>query len=158
MSSNKEPVCCPKFNPIPWEKKITNWKNKKFIKDKVFTFFFIPINFGQVITKMSRKVDSSGAKFVDNVCLSDHTSKWNMDLYVAVDRKVDGAQNVTISGKFLTKVYEGDFKDTGVWAQDFESYAKSKKVTIKKMYMWYTTCPGCAKKYGRNYVVIFGQL
>jgi len=24
---------------------------------------------------------------------------------------------------------------------------------IEKMYMWYTTCPECAKKYGKNYIV-----
>ncbi|WP_369688185.1 hydrolase [Anaerophaga thermohalophila] len=23
--------------------------------------------------------------------------------------------------------------------------------------MWYTTCPKCAKKYGKNYVAIVGQ-
>ena len=158
MKSNTVPVCCPKFNPTPWDKKILNWKNRKFIKDKVFTIFFMPVNFGQVMTKMSSRVDKAGAKFVDNLCLSDHTSMWNMDLYLAVDKKVEGAENVTITGKFLTKVYEGDFKDTGVWVKDFESYAKSKKAKVKKTYMWYTTCPGCAKKYGKNYVVLFGQL
>ncbi|HZH72463.1 MAG TPA: hydrolase [Mariniphaga sp.] len=24
--------------------------------------------------------------------------------------------------------------------------------------MWYTTCPKCAKKYGRNFVVIVGKV
>lgn len=158
MKGNAEPVCCPKFNPAPWDKKTIQWKNKKFIKDKVFTIFFMPVNFGQVMTKMSNKVEKAGAKFVDNLCLSDHTSMWSLDLYLAVDKKIEGAENVTITGKFLTKVYEGDFKDTGVWAKDFESYAKSKKAKVKKMYMWYTTCPGCAKKYGKNYVVLVGQL
>jgi hypothetical protein len=26
------------------------------------------------------------------------------------------------------------------------------------MYMWYTTCPKCAKKYGKNYVTIIAQI
>jgi hypothetical protein len=26
-----------------------------------------------------------------------------------------------------------------------------------RMYQWYTTCPKCAKKYGKNYVVIIAQ-
>ncbi len=25
-------------------------------------------------------------------------------------------------------------------------------------YMWYTTCPKCAKKYGKNHVVILGAV
>ena len=48
-------------------------------------------------------------------------AKWNMDLYLAVDREVAGAENITLSGKFLSKVYEGNFKDTGVWMKDFEN-------------------------------------
>jgi len=38
------------------------------------------------------------------------------------------------------------------------SIAKTNGFTIKKWYMWYTTCPKCAKKYGKNYVVIICQV
>jgi len=51
-----------------------------------------------------------------------------------------------------------DFKDTGKWMKDFENYAKGKGMEVKKMYMWYTTCPKCAKKYGKNYVAIVAQV
>jgi endo-beta-N-acetylglucosaminidase D len=81
-----------------------------------------------------------------------------MNIYLAVDREVPNANNITLSGKFLSKVYEGPFKDTGKWMEDFKTYAKSKKYEIKKFYQWYTTCPKCAKKYGQNYVVIVAQI
>jgi hypothetical protein len=55
-------------------------------------------------------------------------------------------------------VYEGSFNNTGKWCQDYSSLAKAKGLEIKKMYMWYTTCPKCAKKYGKNYVVIISEL
>ncbi len=93
----------------------------------------------------------------DGLALSDHTSKWNMDLYVAVDKEIAGTENVTLSGKFLSKVYEGNFKETGNWMKEFENYAKGKSLSISKMYMWYTTCPKCAEKYGKNYVVIVAR-
>ncbi|MDD5651106.1 MAG: hypothetical protein PHF86_11935 [Candidatus Nanoarchaeia archaeon] len=153
-----EKECCPKFNPTPWDGKIFNWKNKKFIKDSVFTIFYMPINFGSVITKLMKKIDMNNAKCVDYLSLSDHTSKWNMDLYLAVDKNIPSANNITLNGKFLSKVYEGSFKDTGKWNKNFNEYAKSKKLDIKKQYMWYTTCPKCAKKYGKNYVVIIGEI
>lgn len=155
---DKNTECCPKFDPNPWDDKILEWNNKKFVKAKVFTLFFMPINFGSVIKRMTTKIERAGAKSEDWMSLSDHTSKWNMDLYVAVDREISGAENVTLSGKFLSKVYEGDFRDTGKWCKDFENYAKSKNVELKKWYMWYTTCPKCAKKYGNNYVAIIGQI
>ena len=49
----------------------------------------------------------------DWLCLSDHISESNMDFYLAVDKEVDGAENVTLSGKFLSKAYEGSFENTG---------------------------------------------
>ena len=154
--SNEE--CCPKFNPEPWDGKVFDWKNKKFIRDKVATLFHMPVNFGGVIRKMMKKIDAADATSVDWMGLSDHTSKWNMDIYVAVDKKIPDAENVTISGKFLSKVYEGPFKNTGKWCDDFKSYAKEQGFDIKKWYMWYTTCPKCAKKYGKNYVTIIGKV
>lgn len=103
--------CCPKFEPAPWDNKIFEWTDKKFVKDKVFTLFYIPINFGKVITRMITK-----------------------------------------------KVYEGDFKETGKWCKDFADFAKAQGMQVKKMFMWYTTCPKCAKKYGKNYVVIVANV
>lgn len=154
----KNETCCPKFDPTPWDDKIIEWKDKKFIKDKVFTLFYLPINFGGVITQMMKKTDAAGAKCLDWLCLSDHTSKWNMDLYLAVDKEIPGAENTTLSGKFFSKVYEGNFKDTGKWCKDFMEFIKIKGLKMKKQYMWYTTCPKCAKKYGKNYVVIIVQV
>lgn len=151
-------ICCPRFNPEPWDKKVLEWHDKKFIKDRVFTFLYMPIGFGKVMQKIDAQVKSAGAQMEDNLCLSDHTSKWNMDLYCAVNKEVPGAQNVTLSGKFLSKVYDGDFKDTGIWCKDFESFAKQQGFEVKKWYMCYTTCPKCAKKYGHNYVVIIGKI
>ncbi len=157
MPSEKK-ECCPRFNPAPWQDKVFEWKDKKFIKGKVRTAFNIPMNFGAMMVELTKKVEQGGGKFVDALCLSDHVSSWRMDLYLAVDKEIIGAENTTLSGKFCSRVYEGDFSDTGKWCQDFAGYAKQKGFEIKKMFMWYTTCPKCAKKYGQNYVVIIGQL
>lgn len=151
--------CCPKFEPAPWDGKTFTWQSKKFIKGSVCTVFNIPMNFGSAMKKLQAQVDKAGATMPDYMALSDHTSKWNMDLYVAVDKDVPGAQNVTLSGTFLCKVYEGKFQDTGKWCANFSEYAKQHGyATIQTWYMWYTTCPKCAKKYGKNYVAIFGKV
>jgi hypothetical protein len=47
-------------------------------------------------------------------------------------------------------VYERPFKDTGKWCKDFERFAKEKAFVIN-------TCPKCAKKYGKNYVVVLAR-
>jgi len=150
--------CCPPFDPIPWDDKIIQWENKPFIKDKVFTIFYMPVNFGQVMKRLDRKVSKAGATIPDWLGLSDHTSKWNMDLYLAVDKTIADVENTTLSGKYYSKVYEGPFRDTGKWCKDFENLANDKGLVVKKWYMWYTTCPKCAKKYGKNQVVVIGQV
>lgn len=158
MADNKDIECCPPFSPEEWDGKLFEWKDKKFVKDKVFCLFYMPLTFGKVMVNLFNKVTKAGATFPNNMCLSDHTSKWNMDVYVEVDKTVPGCENVILSGKFLSRVYEGPYKDTEKWCKDFEKFALHKKVEIKKWYMWYTTCPKCAKKYGKNYVVIVAQV
>lgn len=156
--SESTSICCPEFDPVPWNDKILEWEKKLFIRDKVFTLFYMPVNFGKVMRRIDEKIRKAGAKIPDWLCLSDHTSKWNMDVYCAVDREIAGAENTTLSGKFYSRVYEGPFKDTGKWCKDFEGAAKSKGFAIKKWFMWYTTCPKCAKKYGKNHVAILSQV
>lgn len=151
--------CCPRFDPAPWDGKTFEWQNKKFIKDHVRCLFNIPLNFGAVMTRLTKQVEQAGATFQDALCFSDHTSKSNIDLYLAVDREIPNADNVTLTGKYISKVYEGSFQQTGTWMKDFAAYTKQQGLAdMKKVYMWYTTCPKCAKKHGHNYVVILGQV
>jgi len=42
--------------------------------------------------------------------------------------------------------------------KDFDAVVKTDGITCKKVYMWYTTCPKCAKKYGKNYVAILAEV
>lgn len=107
---------------------------------------------------MTHLIEDSDGKMEDWMCLSDHTSKWNMDIYAAVDKEIYMASNVEISGTFYSRVYEGSFRNTDKWCADFSQHLKEKGIEMEKMYMWYTTCPKCAKKYGKNYVVIIAKI
>jgi hypothetical protein len=151
-------ICCPPFDPIIWDDKEIEWNNKKFIKDKVCTFLYMPFGFGKVMRRLDQKVRAAEATMPDWLCLSEHTSSWNMNVYLAVDKEIPNAENITLSGNFFCKVYEGPFQNTGKWTKDYTIEAQKKGYSIKKMYMWYTTCPKCAKKYGNNYVVIVGEV
>lgn len=158
LESTEESICCPKFDPVPWEGKVFEWKDKKFIKDNVFTLFYMPVNFGGVMKKLDEKISQGNAVVPYNLGLSDHTSKWNMDIYLAVDKEIPNAQNTTVSGTFVSKVYEGSFSETGKWNKDFTTWCNAQGHKTVKNFMWYTTCPKCAKKYGRNYVVILAEI
>ncbi len=158
-NTSAETGCCPRFHPEPWDLKQLQWEDKLFVKDRVWCLFYMPMNFGKVMTRLMEKLSSGGAGSPDApLVLSDHTSRWNMDLYVEVPREVPGLEHVRLSGTFLSKVFEGPFKDTGKWCREMTHWVESQGKKAKKRYMYYTTCPKCAKVYGKNYVVIFAQV
>lgn len=158
QAEEEEVICCPRFDPIPWDDKTFEWNNKKFVKESVFTLFYMPMNFSAVMKRLDKKLTSAGEKITDAICLSDHTSKWNMDIYLQVEKEIPDAENATLTGKFYSKVFEGPYKDTGKWGKEYEEILKSKGLNSKRGFMWYTTCPKCAKKYGKNYVAMISQV
>lgn len=139
------------------EKEIT-WNDKQFVKDHITSLFHIPMNMGKKIVKNMALIEKAGAKASYQLMLTDEKSLWGSDIYIDVTKPVSGAQMNTVSGTFLTKVFEGPYKNAGKWAGEMKTYVQSKGKTIKKLYFSYTTCPKCAKAYGKNYVVLFAQV
>lgn len=160
MKTNEtdESICCPQFDPSQWDEKTFQWRDKKFISDRVKTLFYIPLNFTQVMKRFDKTVKAAGAEVADWLCLSEHTSKWNMNLFLAVDQDIPGANNASFTGDYFCKVYEGPYKDASKWKLDFERVSKERGLKTGKQYLWYTTCPECVKKYGKNYSAIFAQV
>jgi len=153
-----ETGCCPRFNPEPWDEKEVVWQDRLFIKDSVNSFLHIPINFGKVVAKNAEKIKEAGALTPEPLMLSDEKSLWRSDIYIAVSKDVPGARMETISGTFLTKAFEGPYKDVGKWVKQMKAVVDSKGRDIEKLYFFYTTCPRCAKLYGKNYTVLLARV
>jgi hypothetical protein len=150
--------CCEPFNPEPWQEKEVTWMNKLFVKDHVTSLFHIPLNMGAVIVKNLALIKKAGAEAHHQLMLTDENSLWGADIYIDVMTDVPDAKMATLSGTFLTKVFEGPYSDVKKWIPEMMSYVASKGKTLKKLYFSYTTCPKCAKAYGKNYVVLFAQV
>jgi hypothetical protein len=150
--------CCEPFDPVPWQDKEIVWHDKLFVKDHVTSFLHIPLNYGAKIVKNMALIKKAGAEQLYQLMLTDENSLWGADVYIDVPKDVPGAQMARISGTFLTKVFEGPYKNAGMWAKEMVAYVAGKGRTMKKLYFSYTTCPKCAKAYGKNYVVLFAQV
>jgi hypothetical protein len=154
-----ETGCCPKFEPGPWEAREFRWENKLFVKDKVRCLWHVPLGFGRVMSRVMERIGAADALTPEPpLSLSDHTSKWNMDLYVEVTKEVAAAEMARLSGTYLSKVFEGPFKETGKWCGQMADWVHRRGKTIQKLFMYYTTCPKCARHYGKNYVVILAKV
>ena len=158
LNEQSETGCCPRFDPRPWEDKEIKFQDKLFLKDHVRSFLHIPLNFDKIMVKNMEKIKAANALTPELLLLSDEKSMWGSDVYIAVSKEVPGAQMEKISGTFLSKVFEGPYKNMGKWAKEMQSFVKSKGKELKKMYFFYTTCPKCAKFYGKNYTVIMAQV
>jgi hypothetical protein len=158
LYKNSETGCCPRFNPEPWDEKEVTFQDKLFLKDHVKSFLHIPLNFGKVMVKNMEMIQRADALSPEPLMLSDEKSLWGADIYIAVSKEVPGAEMVRISGTFLTKVFEGPYKNAGKWAREMAEYVKAKAKNLEKMYFFYTTCPKCAEFYGKNYTVILAKI
>lgn len=158
LYEGSETGCCPRFDPAPWDEKEISLKDKLFLKDHVRSFLHIPLNFDKIMVKNMGLINEAGALSPQLLLLSDENSLWGSDVYIAVSKEIPGAQMEKISGIFLTKVFEGHYKNAGKWAKEMKGYVNSKGKELKKMYFFYTTCPKCAEFYGKNYTVILAQI
>ena len=151
-------TCCARFDPGPWDEKEINWEGKKFVKARVRSFFHVPLNFAAVMKRAVGLIEAADAKPEEMIVLADETSLWGADVYIEVTRDIPGAQMATLSGTFLSKAFEGPYKNIGTWIREMGRYVKSQGREFEKLYFYYTTCPKCAKKYGKNYVVLLAQV
>lgn len=156
--STKDEICCPVFVPAPWDRQTFTWTNKRFLKTSVCAVWYMPLGFGRAMTSLFTATKAAGVATPENLCLVDHRSPWSMDIYLAVEGEVPGFESVSMSGSYLSKVYEGQYKEMGKWMADFAGYAKERGAHLARTFAWYTTCPKCAKKHGHNYVVLIGEV
>jgi hypothetical protein len=130
----KSTGCCQPFNPEPWQNKELVWKEKRFVKDHVTSLFHIPLNMGKKIIKNMALIEKAGAGSPYQLMLTDEKSVWGADIYIDVSREVPGVEMATISGTFLTRVFEGPYQNAGKWAKEMAEYEKSKRRGLKKLY------------------------
>ena len=136
-----ETGCCPRFDPAPWDEKEVTFENKLFVKDRVRSFLHIPLNFGKVMVRNMERIQAAEAMADEMLLLSDENSLWGSDVYIAVAKDVPGAEMAHISGTFLTRAFEGSYKDIRQWVAQMKDTVAAKKKRMQKLYFFYTTCP-----------------
>lgn len=151
--------CCPKFKPEDWDEQELHFKNKLFLKAKTRSIFHIPINIGSVYPKTFADIKEADALSDDNfIVLSHDPSAWSGEHFFSVTKEVPGHEMLELTGDFLTKVFEGPYKNVPKWIKEMEVFVKGKGRQVKKTYFFYTTCPKCSKFYGKNYVVAVSEI
>ena len=151
--------CCPRFKPEGWDGQELHFDHKRFVKAESRSMLHFPLNLGRVFDRVQRKITEADAWNPENyVVLSHDPSPWKSEHYFAVDQEIEGEKMTELSGTYLSMVFEGPFRDAGKWSKELVKLAQNAGKEIKRVYFFYTTCPKCAKAYGKNYVVGFAEV
>jgi hypothetical protein len=154
-----ETGCCPRFDPAGWDEAEFEFQDRPFVRATTVNFMHIPLNLGSVIKRIWGKIEQAGAAPADHfLMLSTDPSPWRGEHYFSVTKEVPDAEMVRLSGHYLTKVFEGPYREAGQWARMMAQYVESLGRQLRKLYFFYTTCPKCMKHYGKNYVVGFAEV
>lgn len=146
--------CCPRFNPEGWDKQELHFKDKPFVKAETRSMFHIPVNMGKVFSKTFEAIErADGMDEHQFIVLTKDTSPWKSEHLFSVTKEVTGEEMEYLSGDYVTHVFEGPYKEAKQWYKEMERYTEEKGKKPKNIYFFYTTCPNCAKYYGKNYVV-----
>jgi hypothetical protein len=157
-----ETQCCPRFDPEPWHDKEISWESKLFVKDSVAQLMHKPLieAFGKAVAEMWTRSEDAGANpdIKDFIMLATESSSSKGELYIHVAKEIPNAENVRLSGVYMTKVFDGPYSAAPKWIEKMTRYVNHEGKTEKKHYLYYTTCPKCAEIYGHNYVVAFAEV
>lgn len=156
---NNPTGCCPKFNPELYDDKILELEGLDMVRAKTRSFLYMPINMGLVMTRTMKGIRDADAELGDNYLILSHDlSMWKAEHYFLVSKPVPGMESIKFSGTFITKVFEGGYNQIPQWIKEMVSFVKEEGYDLAKIYSFYTTCPKCAKIYGKNYVVLFAEV
>jgi len=162
--SNKESHedSCNLFDPALWDEKVHQWSDKLFIKDSLPQIFHIPLpgTYPRTINRLWKLAqdDKAAPDMKDFLMLAYDPSPWKSDIYINVTHEVPNANNVRLSGKFISKVFDGPFSKVPGYIRDMDLYLAGQHQVAAKYYFYFATCPKCAKKYGHNYMVAFAEV
>ena len=146
--------CCARFNPQGWDNQHLHFEDKKFVRATTRSAMHIPWNMGSVFTRAQDHIeDANAVALEDEIVLSRDTSPWEAEHFFAVDKDVPGEEMTTLSGDYITRVFEGLYRKAKDHEHDMQVAATAMGKTAKTVYFFYTTCPKCAKAYGKNYMV-----
>lgn len=155
--------CCPTFHPEKWEEKTFNWDRKKFIKASVPTLFHIPLPpmIGKKVTKMMKLAEEAQKLSKDKediLLLFMDPNAFKTEMHLSVIDTVSDAENTTLSGTFISKVFVGPFNAVPKFMKQMDSYLSKSGEKAKNYYVHYAYCPKCAKEKGHNYMVLFAKV
>jgi hypothetical protein len=150
--------CCAPFDPAKWDRLELQFRDKRFVRVKTAALLHIPLNMSKVFVATRAAIAAAEAEDSAFIILTDDESLWCGVHYFAVSEEVPGLDNVTLSGRFVTRVFEGPYRDAYVWVREMKADFDDAGCTMGRLFFFYATCPRCAERLGKNYTVAVAEV
>lgn len=151
--------CCPEFDPEGWDGRHLVFKDQPFVRATTRALLHVPLNMGSVFTRVQEHIEDAGAQAPDGYfVMSRDLSASEGEHLFAVTKDVPGEEMIRLSGEFIARVFEGPYRHAKSWDHDMRVAAEADGHVAKNVFMFYTTCPRCAKTLGRNFVVGLAEI
>ncbi|MFA5925688.1 MAG: hydrolase [Parcubacteria group bacterium] len=150
--------CCKRLLPEEWDKKEIVWRDKPFYRDRYFSFLHVPINFGGKIAKGLENIREAGL-VSEQMVLSRRDTLWGGEMLIPISNKTEQFQTELITGRFLTRLFEGHYGDMRKWIKETGKFCVERGYKPNEYIFFYATCPKCAKKHrDKVQIVIFAKV
>ena len=150
--------CCRILAAAEWDKKEIIWRDKPFYESRYRAFFHVPVNIGKKIAEGMKKISEAGLA-AESMVLVKNEGLFGADILIPIAKKTNIFETELITGKFLTRIFEGHYGDMRRWIKETKKYCREKGFSPKEFIFWYAICPKCAKKYGdKVQVVVFARI
>ncbi len=151
--------CCPRFDPAPWNDREFSLEGLTFAPVETRSFFYVPLNMSGVMARAMKTIAAAGQQSRDRyLMLSREESPWRARHYILVNGPVAGFEAAELPGTWYARVFEGSYGKMGAWFKEMNSVLEERGTPSREFLSFYTTCPKCAKAYGKNYVVLFARV
>ena len=111
-ASDNPTGCCPRFKPNGWDRQTLHFDGKAFVRAQTRSLFHIPLNMSRVFKKTFAAIEAAGAQDTGQfIVLSHEISPWSAEHNFAVTKEVLGEEMCRLSGHFMTKVFEGSYRN-----------------------------------------------
>jgi hypothetical protein len=154
-----EKECCKRLIPAEWDKKEIVWRDKPFYRDHYWSFLHVPLDLGKKIVRGFQRIGEAGLAS-EQMVLSKCDGLWGGEMLIPISQKSGRFETELVTGKFLTRLFEGNYGDMRRWIKEAKQYCQSRGYDkAKEFIFWYATCPKCAKKYAdKVQVVVFARV
>jgi len=84
------------------------------------------------------------------IILTNDVSPWKGEHLFDATKDLPVEKMVYLNGDFITRVFEVPYKEAPNWYKEMALHVEQIGKTSEDIYFFYTTCPKCAKYYGKK--------